>query len=363
MSDESLRQQHPDADLLAGFAESRLTQHERESVLSHLAVCARCRQLVFLAHQVEPTPDPQISYQKPRSLWRRHWFPLLASASAVVVLATISFSWFGQLHKQTAPKSGEVAQQRSAPKPADNENASKTVEVPSPPPVAAVTKDKQSAAKRVGAAGKVERVIAPPSPQAALDSGGASGEEVRSFTEPAQPTAVQRNQMELGSNYAAKKAQSTGAMQSAAGSNAGKEDKAGYSTRAVQPGKINSRAMDAWDAPPSGGAAVTSAQVYRQASPPPPAESNPAPQSKQVHAEGCVEQGVEAGCLMVKDRHSGQLYHILIKGSLPQPGEGIQLIGVPHDGPTSCMQGIPLNVITWVNKSSLNCAQSEAPKK
>ena len=58
MSDESSRQQHPEADLLAGFAESSLTQTERESVLSHLAICARCRQVVFLAHQVEPAPEP-----------------------------------------------------------------------------------------------------------------------------------------------------------------------------------------------------------------------------------------------------------------------------------------------------------------
>lgn len=362
MSDESLRQQHPDADLLAGFAESRLTQHERESVLSHLAVCARCRQVVFLAHQVEPRPDPQISYQMPRSFWRGHRLPFLASASAVIVLATITF-WYGHFHKQATSQFSEVAQQRSDPGPTNNENASKAVEVQSPPPVAAVTKDKQSAAKSVRVESKAKRVVATPSTSTALDSGGASGEEVRSFTEQAQPSAAQRNQMELGSNSAAKKEQSTGVVQSAAGLNAGTGETSRYSPRAVQPGKVSSRAADAWDAPPSSGAAATTAQAYRPVSPPPPAESNPAPQSKQVHAEGCVEQGVEADCLMVKDRQSGQLYHILMKGSLPQPGEGIEFTGVPHDGPTSCMQGIPLNVIAWVKKSSLNCAQNEAPKK
>jgi hypothetical protein len=160
-------------------------------------------------------------------------------------------------------------------------------------------KDDKSALKRVRVESKAKRVAATPSPSAALDSGGASGEEARSFTEQAQPSS----------------------------------------------------------------GAVATAQAYRQESPAPPAESNPAPEPKRVHAEGCVEQGVEAGCLMVKDRQSGKLYRILVKGLRPKPGDGIELIGVPNDGPSFCMQGIPLNVITWAEKSSLNCSQTGAPKK
>ena len=40
---------HPDADLLAAFAEQALSQAERESVLGHLALCADCRNVVVLA--------------------------------------------------------------------------------------------------------------------------------------------------------------------------------------------------------------------------------------------------------------------------------------------------------------------------
>ena len=91
---------------------------------------------------------------------------------------------------------------------------------------------------------------------------------------------------------------------------------------------------------------------------PPAPPASPAPQPQQIHAEGCVEQGVEAGCLMVKDRQSGKLYHVLIKGPRPQPGDGIAITGVPHEGPTSCMQGISLDVIAWVEMKSLKCAQN-----
>jgi adenine deaminase len=44
------------------------------------------------------------------------------------------------------------------------------------------------------------------------------------------------------------------------------------------------------------------------------AGGTPAGDVKQVRAQGCIEPGVEAGCLVVKDIESGKLYHILVKG-------------------------------------------------
>ncbi len=40
---------HPDANLLAGFAEKSLTPREQAQVLEHLAVCAECREVVAVA--------------------------------------------------------------------------------------------------------------------------------------------------------------------------------------------------------------------------------------------------------------------------------------------------------------------------
>ena len=48
--------QHPDANLLAAFAERRLTGSERTLLLGHLADCAQCRELVALAF---PSPEVQ----------------------------------------------------------------------------------------------------------------------------------------------------------------------------------------------------------------------------------------------------------------------------------------------------------------
>jgi hypothetical protein len=360
MSDQSSRQQHPEPDLLAGFAESSLTQHERETVLSHLAMCARCRQVVFLAHQVEPTPDTQNSNLKARPFWRRNWFPIMASASAVVALAVITFSWFGQFHKPTTPPDSAVAQQRNAPMPAASENASKTAEVAPPPAPAATMPDGKSAATRVRTDSKAQQALASPSPSAALNSAGSLGEEARRLTEEAQSDA-RRYQKEQQLNSASQKAQSAGVMRSAPGSNPGLEDKAGYSPRAMQSAKVSPQTRDAWDPPPSSGAATS--RAYRRDWPAPAVESNQEPESKQVHGEGCVEPGVEAGCLMVKDRQSSNLYHLLIKGVRPQPGDGIEFMGVPHDGPTTCMQGIPMDVITWTDQSALQCAQTGTPRK
>lgn len=90
--------------------------------------------------------------------------------------------------------------------------------------------------------------------------------------------------------------------------------------------------------------------------------AGPAPQSKQVRAEGCVEAGVEMRCLVLKDVKSGKLYNLLVKDPRPNVGEGIEFTGVPFDGVTYCMQGTPVKVTNWTRKDSLHCSQSEAPK-
>src|ERR1700758_4633344 len=46
---EVLGQTHPDADVLAAFAEQALPAPERDDVLQHLAMCGDCRDVVALA--------------------------------------------------------------------------------------------------------------------------------------------------------------------------------------------------------------------------------------------------------------------------------------------------------------------------
>jgi hypothetical protein len=93
------------------------------------------------------------------------------------------------------------------------------------------------------------------------------------------------------------------------------------------------------------------------------ANAGPAPEPKEVHAQGCVQAGVEAGCLMVKDMRGGRLYNLLIKGPRPAIGDGIEFAGKPYNGLTACMQGVALEVTSWARKDSLKCNLGEPARK
>lgn len=82
-----------------------------------------------------------------------------------------------------------------------------------------------------------------------------------------------------------------------------------------------------------------------------------------VHGQGCVASGVEAGCLVVKDSGSGVLYNLLIVGTRPKVGQGIEFTAIPYDGLTMCMQGTPVKVTQWAQKDSIKCPANETPDK
>ena len=81
----------------------------------------------------------------------------------------------------------------------------------------------------------------------------------------------------------------------------------------------------------------------------------------QIRAEGCVEAGLEARCLLVRDVRTGTQYEVFVKGVQPAIGTGIEFIGVPHRGVTTCTQGTAIDVQRWVRKD-LKCTQGTAPK-
>ena len=90
------------------------------------------------------------------------------------------------------------------------------------------------------------------------------------------------------------------------------------------------------------------------------AAAQPAKEPRPVHGEGCVQAGIEPHCLVVKDMKSGALYDLLFKGARPPAGLGIEFIGVPHTGPTACMQGVAIDVTSWARKETLKCAPGQA---
>src|ERR1700734_369283 len=94
---------HPDADQLSALMEGALTAKEREESLAHLAECAECRSIVFLAQ--EPPPIPPLK-EPPAPLWRRWTFPL--AAGTAVACAVLVALWI-RPHSATAPPVSEVA--------------------------------------------------------------------------------------------------------------------------------------------------------------------------------------------------------------------------------------------------------------
>jgi Photosynthesis system II assembly factor YCF48/Putative zinc-finger len=73
-----MRDVHPDANLLAAFAEKKLQGREREEVLAHLGECADCREVLALA-----TPERAPAARPVSPAWR--W---AAGAAAAVLVAT-----------------------------------------------------------------------------------------------------------------------------------------------------------------------------------------------------------------------------------------------------------------------------------
>jgi hypothetical protein len=89
----------------------------------------------------------------------------------------------------------------------------------------------------------------------------------------------------------------------------------------------------------------------------------PQPEPKKVHGEGCVEAGVDARCLVVRDVRAGRLYNIIVGDPKPTAGEGIEFTGTLYQGATVCMQGTAIEVERWARKDTIKCRHTPAPRK
>jgi len=83
------------------------------------------------------------------------------------------------------------------------------------------------------------------------------------------------------------------------------------------------------------------------------------PDANKVEATGCVQAGVEAGCLVLRDMKSGKLYNLIVKVPHPRVGEGIEFSGTLFRGMTACMQGTPVEVEKWEPRATLKCGAGE----
>ena len=134
-------QLHLDADSLNAFVEGVLPEHERAQCLAHLAECARCRDIVFLARDVPVSPAAPIPI--PISAHRR-WFqpiPLLGMAAALCV-AIIGTWLYLRSGREAQPQELAARVIQAPPSPPDNR-----VEIPAPKPV--VPEASPSARRRI----------------------------------------------------------------------------------------------------------------------------------------------------------------------------------------------------------------------
>lgn len=93
------------------------------------------------------------------------------------------------------------------------------------------------------------------------------------------------------------------------------------------------------------------------------AQSEPQP-AGEIHGQGCVQRGVEAGCLVLKDTETGKLYTLLIQGrERPAIGAGIEFSGAPFKGMTACMQGVPVTVSHWQVNGFRQCHADPPPQE
>ncbi len=69
--------------------------------------------------------------------------------------------------------------------------------------------------------------------------------------------------------------------------------------------------------------------------------------AKTITGMGCVGPGVEERCILVTDGKTHVLYNLYFNGKRPLLGSTIQFTGKKHNGPTTCMQGQPVDVAKW----------------
>src|SRR3954471_16093996 len=103
---------HPEAELLNAFAENALASKERESVLTHLAVCANCREIVSLAVGTRPADAALVKPARAGFRWATFQWAAVAASVAIVTVAVLVV---GPRQGQREPHLATVADPRWAP--------------------------------------------------------------------------------------------------------------------------------------------------------------------------------------------------------------------------------------------------------
>jgi len=80
---------HPDANLLAAFAEKTLAARERAAVAGHLADCADCREFLALAFGAERAEPAVVVEPRPVRRWSPVWSWAASTAAVCIVVSAV----------------------------------------------------------------------------------------------------------------------------------------------------------------------------------------------------------------------------------------------------------------------------------
>ncbi len=163
-------QAHPDADQLTAFAEHTLPLHEQQQTLAHLATCADCRQIVFLAQQaveVEAAESMPVKVRKPWfSGWSLVWPAVVALAGIVAFSVHLRNFSRPSVPTDTVTKA-EVARPNPTPAPSPqlpNQGAEPKKKTAAPPVTSTCARapEVEDAAPAVVAQKPLDNVASPP---------------------------------------------------------------------------------------------------------------------------------------------------------------------------------------------------------
>jgi hypothetical protein len=107
---------HPDADQLSAFAEHVLPDHERLETLAHLAECAGCRQIVFLAQRAQEAESTLPRAVPGSTGWWKNWH-ILWPVAAALTCGLLVIALLQRRHPRDLPQRSDIALESSAPTP------------------------------------------------------------------------------------------------------------------------------------------------------------------------------------------------------------------------------------------------------
>lgn len=80
----------------------------------------------------------------------------------------------------------------------------------------------------------------------------------------------------------------------------------------------------------------------------------------RIQGSGCLTKAVESSCLVLTDPKTGKVYNLIFTDHPPAAGTAIKFVASEHQGMTTCMQGIAVNVSKWKPLKNTKCLAEAA---